>query len=247
MTQGLPPHAIIRPLTLRDLDKFIEVENVGFTNPDERCTPEKARYRLRVCPELSAGVFVRTYDKGQDEDGEQQPDGKALDPGNDEDYEDIDEEGDRSRNGVLPAGASSCSGERLVAHILATKTDADTLTDESMELPDRDEYDRTKDRSDPRGHKEEGRTICIHSVVVHPDYQGQSIGTILLRDYVQRLTTQHIADKIALIAHDHVAPFYQRLDFQDMGPSDCKFTGGGWRALWLPLSDRDDDEDDEDE
>lgn len=219
MTQELPEHTVIRPLGIKDLEAFLEVEELGFP-PEERCSEEKARYRLTVCPELTAGVFIREFKPVED---------------------------DASDSEGLPPGTSCLVREKLIGHVLATKMESDFVEDVSMELPELDEYYRAKDPNDPRGHKEAGRTIGIHSVVVHPSYQGRSIATLMLRDYIQRLTTQHTADRIALLAHDRLVPFYARLGFIDDGPAkNVTFGGGGWRNLWLPLASDDEDDDDQD-
>ena len=196
MTQDLPAHAVIRPLSLKDIDGFLRVEEAAFP-AEERCSREKALYRLKVCPELSAGVFLREF----------RPLADALSPDG------------QSSDQSLPPPTSCLVSERLVAHILATKMTSEFVTDEAMEIPDLDEYGRALNTHDPRGHHEEGRSIGIHSVAVDPDFQGRSIGTLMLKDYIQRITTQHIADRIVIIAHDSLVPFYKRLDFVDEGPS----------------------------
>lgn len=254
MTNDLPAHSVIRPLSVKDIDQVEELENLSF-NEQERCSREKLIYRLKACPELSAGVFIRKFKPLEDEKEEKEE--KAEEKVNehiedrDEDYEDIDtdeeeylkEEMEFQKS--LPRGTSSLESEYLIGHILATKINGDYITDESMEMPDLDEYGRVKDpKSDKRGHREEGRTIGVHSVCIRPDYQGKSIGTLMLKDYIQRITTQHIADRIALICHDHLVPFYQKLDFHDSGASDCQHGGGNWRDLGLPLSEYDDEDDD---
>ena len=37
-----------------------------------------------------------------------------------------------------------------------------------------------------------------------------------------------IANRTALIAHDHVIKFYEKLGFENKGESKCKFGSGGW-------------------
>lgn len=130
--------------------------------------------------------------------------------------------------------------ERLIAHIIATKIEEETVTEESMEIPELDKYGRKTDSKDKRGHTEAGRTIAIHSVVVSPDWQHQSIGSTLLKDYIQRLTTQHTADRMVLLAHDKLTPFYENLSFLSLGESAVKFGGGGWTDMMRELEETDD-------
>ncbi|KAK4499545.1 hypothetical protein PRZ48_010061 [Zasmidium cellare] len=130
----------------------------------------------------------------------------------------------------LPTGETSApvySGapERkavLLGHIVATKTTTLVVTDEDMAYP-------TAENPDPKlGHKEEGRTVCIHSLAILPQYQGKGLGKTLLKAYLQRIENQSVADNAALIAHEHLIPYYEKLGFENKGQSKAQFGGGGW-------------------
>jgi predicted N-acetyltransferase YhbS len=90
---------------------------------------------------------------------------------------------------------------------------------------------------EPIGHQEEGRTIALHSVAVAVEHQKKGLGTVVMKAYIQRIKDSKIADRIALLAHDHLVGFYEGLGFTNMGQSACKFGGGRWnnmvRALML--------------
>ncbi|KAK5119565.1 hypothetical protein LTR85_007393 [Meristemomyces frigidus] len=110
----------------------------------------------------------------------------------------------------------------LLGHILATKTTNPTVTDKDMAIP-------SPDNPDPSaGHKEEGRTICIHSLAVLPEFRKRGLGTTLMKAFLQRTESHDIADRAALIAHDHLIPYYESFGFVNKGESACKFGGGGW-------------------
>lgn len=110
----------------------------------------------------------------------------------------------------------------LMGHIVVTKTTNMTVTDDDMAMP-------TPDNPDPNlGHKEEGRTICIHSLAVLPQYQGKGLGKTLMKAYIQRMENQGVADRAALIAHDHLIPYYEKFGFENKGKSKAQFGGGGW-------------------
>lgn len=81
------------------------------------------------------------------------------------------------------------------------------------------------------GHEEGGSTIAIHSLAVLPDHQGKQVGSTLLKSYIHRIREAQIADRIAIIAHDHLIPFYESFGFVSHGPSKCQFGGGGWVDL----------------
>lgn len=86
----------------------------------------------------------------------------------------------------------------------------------------------------PVGHQETGGTICIHSLAVAPGYQKMGLGTILAKAYIQRLKDSKCAERIALLAHDHLVPFYTALGFENMGPSSVTSCGGGWNNMVSP-------------
>ena len=110
----------------------------------------------------------------------------------------------------------------LLGHIVATKTTNPTVTDNDMDIP-------TSDPPDPKlGHKEEGRTVCIHSLAVLPEYQRRGLGKTLIKAYLHRMESHDVADRAALIAHEGLIPFYEGLGFENKGKSEAKFGGGGW-------------------
>lgn len=49
--------------------------------------------------------------------------------------------------------------------------------------------------------------------------------------YIQRMETHGVADRIALIAHEELIPYYESLGFENKGKSEAQFGGGGWFAL----------------
>lgn len=118
----------------------------------------------------------------------------------------------------------------LVAHVIATQSHSRFVTDESMDFPaDWSPIQaRPGVRGSSKGQQDGGRTILVHSLAVSPDHQGRGLGTVILKSYVQRMESSGIADRIALIAHDRLIPFYERLGFSNMGASACTFGGGGW-------------------
>lgn len=130
----------------------------------------------------------------------------------------------------LPSPTTSVISEKLVAVILATKMRSDLVTKGSMGMPEGPD-------DEENGHKEDGNTVGVHAVCVDPEYQGKSIGSILMNDYVQRISTNGVASRIALIATDDNAPFYEKLGFTNQGESDCKYPPGVvWNDLYIDLS-----------
>ncbi|HJS92143.1 MAG TPA: GNAT family N-acetyltransferase [Steroidobacteraceae bacterium] len=53
----------------------------------------------------------------------------------------------------------------------------------------------------------------IYDVVVHPEYQGHSVGTRMMKELLSSLPVW----RILLVADAHVRPFYERLGFEPFG------------------------------
>jgi len=83
----------------------------------------------------------------------------------------------------------------------------------------------------PVGHAEHGDTICIHSLAVVPEQQKKGLGTVLLKSYIERTRSAKVAQRIALLAHDPMVSFYERLGFENMGSSSVTECGGGWNNM----------------
>lgn len=81
------------------------------------------------------------------------------------------------------------------------------------------------------GHKEAGRTICVHSLAVLPEYQGKGLGKTLMKAYIQRMESHGVADRVALIAHEGLIKYYEGFGYVNKGKSAVKFGGGGWYDL----------------
>lgn len=114
--------------------------------------------------------------------------------------------------------------------VIATKIVHPSVTDESMDIPPN--WQRMSVRnSGAHGHQENGRTIAIHSLGVLPAYQGKGLAKMLIKSYEQRMETSGIADRITLLAHDHLLKMYEEMGFEDRGKSDVKVGGGGWNNL----------------
>ena len=139
----LPLHMYIRPLIVEDENDVTQLEAVCFP-PNERAPSSTIEYRLKTCPELCSGLFIREFD---------------------EDTKEI-------------------KNETLIGHILGTKISTNYITLESMKLI----------------HDESSGIIAIHSVVIDPKYQKKNLATLMLTDYIQKLSNQEVGNKIVIIA-----------------------------------------------
>jgi hypothetical protein len=161
------------------------------------------QYRLTCCPELSLGLFT-------------QPTKAEW------------------------ANDSKRPQRKLIAHIVSTRTAAPCVNEASMALPSNWKStakssssvpSKDKDDSEPQGHQQTGGTICLHSLAVSKQYQKMGLGTVLMKSYIQRIKDSKIADRIALLAHDHLIKFYEGMGFENMGESNVTSCGGGWNNM----------------
>lgn len=49
-----------------------------------------------------------------------------------------------------------------------------------------------------------------------------------MKAYLQRMESHSVADRVALIAHDYLVPYYEQFGFVNKGESAAQFGGGGW-------------------
>lgn len=166
--------------------------------------PQQLEYRLRTCGELCSGLFTSAY----------QTSSGSL--------------GDIIKTRKFPSIDSSDADRKrvLLGHIIATKSSSHVVTDEAMDYP---KDWQTKYQFTPStGHNEDGETVCIHSLCVHPDFAGKGLGQILLKSYVQRIKDSGVAKRIALICRERLIGYYEKAGFSKVGPSKCQYGGGNW-------------------
>lgn len=202
-------HPYTRPLTISDLESVVALENAAFSDPNERATREKFTYRLSKCGELCLGIFT-TIVPGSGTKAETFDTGHPVETSR--------------RNGAISV---------LIGHVVAAKTNDLVASDDSMDYP-RD-WDSPHPKPSKVGHQEAGRTIVLHSVAILPQFQGRGLGRVLMQAYIQQMNGAGIADRLALIAHDHKMGWYERLGFQNKGPSKATFGHGGWYDMIYEL------------
>ncbi|KAK6384833.1 hypothetical protein LTS17_002396 [Exophiala oligosperma] len=141
--------------------------------------------------------------------------------------------------------SSTPAKRKLMAHIVSTRSPAPCVTEASMKVPSNWRTRRsslpTSTEGEPEGHQETGGTICLHSLAVAPEFQKMGLGTVLMKSYIQRMKDSRCAERIALLAHDHLIPFYTSLGFENMGPSTVTSCGTGWNNMILEFTHDDDD------
>jgi GNAT superfamily N-acetyltransferase len=59
-------------------------------------------------------------------------------------------------------------------------------------------------------HDAKGTTVALHSLCVHPAWRARGLGKRIITDYVERMKMERGVERIALIAHDKLVPFYEK-------------------------------------
>ncbi|KAI1344611.1 hypothetical protein F5Y15DRAFT_411436 [Xylariaceae sp. FL0016] len=164
-------------------------------------------YRLAACPELCMGVFC------------------TVAPKNAKDFE------IETMKTAHPVETNRDDGAVgvLMAHIIATRSNDKVVTDAAMDYP-RD-YATVKQNTTGLGHHELGRTVCIHSLAVHPKLQGCGMGKLIMKSYLQQIKSAGLADRISLICESYLVNYYRRFGFEHVGESQATFGGGGWHDM----------------
>ncbi|KAI1816912.1 hypothetical protein GGS20DRAFT_535369 [Poronia punctata] len=203
---------LVRPLSISDLESCVALENAAFSNPEYRCTRDKFEYRLTKCPELTMGIFCTVV------------------PAKAQGWE------IETLSTAHPVETSRSDGavSVLLAHLVGTRTRDLIVTDGAMDYP-RD-YKTIPSGPSSVGHQEIGRTICLHSLAVHPKLQGVGMGKLLVKAYMQQAKSSDLAGRIALICQDYLVNYYKRFGFSYLNPSIATFGGGGWHDIVFDLA-----------
>lgn len=109
----------------------------------------------------------------------------------------------------------------LLALACATKSANMTVQDSDMAMPKPGDGTTV-------GHNEAGRTICLHSLAVLPEFQAKGLGSTLLKDFIQRMEGAGAGDRIAIITFERLVPWYERHGFRSLGRSEATFGGEVW-------------------
>ncbi|KAI9839283.1 MAG: hypothetical protein M1819_003278 [Sarea resinae] len=209
-------HPYVRPLTLADWDSVLKLEEATFPERERPGREKKWAYRLAVCSELTLGLFS-TGGPGSDVKG-------AL-----------------TADAARPPDSTKPEKKGvLLAFIVGTKCVSPTVTDASMEVPL--DWKEAPSKNANLGHQEEGSTVALHGLAVLPEYQHKGLGTTILKSYIQRIKDANVSERIAIICHEDLIPFYESCGFVAKGKSPVTFGGGDWIDMVLEFSEIKDDD-----
>ncbi|KAH0604467.1 uncharacterized protein H6S33_006844 [Morchella sextelata] len=108
--------------------------------------------------------------------------------------------------------------EHLLGHAIASKITSKLITDSCY--------------SSAATSHTTGATIALHSLAIVPACQRRTLGTALMREFIDYCREMAGAvERIAIIAREGLVRFYERFGFVCYGLSSVGFGGGGWRDL----------------
>ena len=76
----------------------------------------------------------------------------------------------------------------------------------------------------------EGGFIAVQSLSVHPDFQRQGVGTLLIAALKETVVQEH-RQGISLTCHDELIPYFEMNGFVHEGISDSTHGGGVWSDM----------------
>lgn len=120
--------------------------------------------------------------------------------------------------------ARNVENNKVVAFLCTTLTSADLVTDESMSV-----------------HEPNGKTVCLHSVCVSPDYRKQGIATKLLTNWIEQLKQINKEqpnkkyNRIALLSRPRLTGLYESVGFKNVGVSEVVHGPEPWVDCVLDL------------
>lgn len=56
---------------------------------------------------------------------------------------------------------------------------------------------------------------------ISPEWKGKNLDTLMLHDYIQKLSNQDLGDQIALVCDLDMVGFYAKIGFARAGDSEC--------------------------
>lgn len=91
-------------------------------------------------------------------------------------------------------------------------------------------------------HDPEGRSVCIHAVVVARPQQKHGIALALLKEFIARARDEGLYKRVLLICHSDLRPLYEKAGFEYVGPSAVVHGALPWLEMRILLSESSDDE-----
>lgn len=121
-------------------------------------------------------------------------------------------------------GAYLSDNHKLVGYVCSTLSPSTSLTHESMS-----------------NHVPSSPSVCLHGLCVSSNYRRGNIGSGLLREYISRMESarkdgSESYERILLITHEELRPFYEKASFEWVGKSDIVHGSRPWFEMRRSLT-----------
>jgi GNAT superfamily N-acetyltransferase len=103
------------------------------------------------------------------------------------------------------------SPHTIIGYVCSTLSASPVLTHESMST-----------------HVPDAKSVCIHSVCVAARYRRRGLGVRMLAEYVKRLESKGLYERILLISHEELRTFYEKAGFKWIGESQVQHGARPW-------------------
>lgn len=104
--------------------------------------------------------------------------------------------------------------EDIIGFVNGTRTMSAKLTHESMSA-----------------HEEQGKTLCVHSVVVKEARRRRGFGLAMMREYCERVCVDESITEMRLLCKEYLVGFYSAAGFELVGKSDVVHGKDTWMEM----------------
>ncbi len=91
-----------------------------------------------------------------------------------------------------------------------------------------------EDLKDLIGHDPDAPNVVIMSVVIDPAYQGRGLSTVLMQEFVRRMTDTD-KETIHLMCKEHHISLYEKFGYRYTQPSASEHGGVQWHEMMMEL------------
>ncbi|KAL9645272.1 hypothetical protein ABK040_002472 [Willaertia magna] len=106
------------------------------------------------------------------------------------------------------------TNNELIGFVCSTRTNQSILTHDTMST-----------------HQPNGKTICIHSVVIKDKYRRNGIGSEMLKKYLNYLSENFKGQYCVLLSKEYLIKFYENVGFKTKGLSSVSHGKEQWYEL----------------
>eukprot|EP01006_Ploeotia_vitrea_P051488 TRINITY_DN67564_c5_g1_i1.p1 TRINITY_DN67564_c5_g1~~TRINITY_DN67564_c5_g1_i1.p1 ORF type:complete len:164 (+),score=13.49 TRINITY_DN67564_c5_g1_i1:62-553(+) len=92
---------------------------------------------------------------------------------------------------------------------------------------------KTLDHDSMSAHTSDGLNLCIHSVVIAPEYRRRGWATTMLKEYIQRMKQDKSIQVLSLISKEYLLGLYGGVGFKDLGVSSISHGKDQWHEMQL--------------